>query len=269
MMAADGASSDGELGSVGLDGDSGERRADVPPLVVRGPGGTVTLSPGPVYRIGRDPDGDVVVNAPVVSWQHAQLLASAGQWLIQDTASTNGTFAGGQRVSRMQITGTVQFRLGHSEDGPLLVCSVPDAAPAALVGAAPAQATHAATALWPGHPAGDRQPTGITRVLGRALRIGRADDNDVVISDLQVSRRHAELRPLGGGLFQLTDTGSSNGTFVNGQRVTTAVVTEAVARRDFDSEDIVTDLINRAETGLQEAQRRGGNNVISLETVAI
>jgi ABC-type multidrug transport system ATPase subunit len=73
----------------------------------------------------------------------------------------------------------------------------------------------------------DRQPTGITRVLDRALLIGRADDNDVVIRDLQVSRRHAELRGFGSGRFQLTDTSSSNGTFVNGQRITTTVVTEA------------------------------------------
>ncbi len=38
------------------------------------------------------------------------------------------------------------------------------------------------------------------------------------------------------------------------QVTTSSVVTEAVARRDFDSEDIVTDLINRAEAGLQETQ---------------
>ena len=195
MTAADAASPDGELGTVGLDGES-RRRAGRRPAAgrARAAAAPVTLSPGPVYLIGRDPDADVVVDAPVVSWRHAQLLATAGQWLIQDAGSTNGTFSGGLRVRRMQITGTVEFRLGHPEDGPLLVCSVPDAAPAAPAGAGPAPATHAATALWPGHPAGDRQPTGITRVLDRALRIGRADDNDVVIDDLQVSRRHAELR---------------------------------------------------------------------------
>ena len=160
MTAADAASPDGELGAVGLDVDSGDGRPAAPPLVVRCPGGTVTLSPGQVYRIGRDPDGDVVVDAPVVSWRHAQLLATAGQWLIQDAGSTNGTFCGGQQVSRMQITGTVQFRLGHPEGGPLLVCSVPDAAPAALVGAGQAPATHAATALWPGHSAGRQAANG-------------------------------------------------------------------------------------------------------------
>jgi tetratricopeptide (TPR) repeat protein/GGDEF domain-containing protein len=42
-----------------------------------------------------------------------------------------------------------------------------------------------------------------------------------------------------------------------------ASVAEAVARPDYDSEDIVTELINRAEAGLEEAQGRGGNVVIA------
>ena len=51
-----------------------------------------------------------------------------------------------------------------------------------------------------------------------------------------------------------------------GVQVTTSVaVAEAIARQDFDSEDIVTDLINRAEAGLEEARKRGGNEVVSLE----
>jgi hypothetical protein len=134
MTPADEASPDGELGTVGLDAKPGGGQVGVPPLVVHGPGGTVTLPAGQVYLIGRDPGADVVVDAPQVSWQHAQLLATAGQWLIQDAGSTNGTFSGGLRVRRMRITGTVQFRLGHREDGPLLSCSVDGAAPAGPAG---------------------------------------------------------------------------------------------------------------------------------------
>jgi diguanylate cyclase (GGDEF)-like protein len=48
--------------------------------------------------------------------------------------------------------------------------------------------------------------------------------------------------------------------------VTTSVaIAEAISRQDYDSEDIVTDLINRAEAGLEEARKRGGNDVVSLE----
>ena len=43
-----------------------------------------------------------------------------------------------------------------------------------------------------------------------------------------------------------------------------ASVAEAVARLEYDSEDIVTELINRAEAGLDEARQRGGNSVVSL-----
>lgn len=51
-----------------------------------------------------------------------------------------------------------------------------------------------------------------------ALSVGRDAGNDVQLRDTEVSRRHAELRR-SGNTFLLTDLGSSNGTYVNGQRV--------------------------------------------------
>jgi FhaA, N-terminal domain/FHA domain len=48
--------------------------------------------------------------------------------------------------------------------------------------------------------------------------IGRSRDCDVVLSDPNVSRRHAELRPRGGG-WAIADLGSTNGVSVNGVRV--------------------------------------------------
>jgi diguanylate cyclase (GGDEF)-like protein len=52
----------------------------------------------------------------------------------------------------------------------------------------------------------------------------------------------------------------------DGAHVTISVaVAEAITRQDFDSEDIVTDLINRVEAGLEEARKRGGNEIVSLE----
>lgn len=55
---------------------------------------------------------------------------------------------------------------------------------------------------------------GTTRVS-----IGRAPNNQLVLTDTQVSGYHAEIRPEGEG-YCIVDLGSTNGTFVNGYRLT-------------------------------------------------
>lgn len=86
-------------------------------------------------------------------------------------------------------------------------------------------------------PGGDRQPTtvfdrdaapsravsgSLSRVipsLGEGVRIGRASDADIVVDDLLVSRHHALLRRSDEDGWELVDTGSANGTYVNGRRI--------------------------------------------------
>ena len=60
----------------------------------------------------------------------------------------------------------------------------------------------------------------------KAMRIGRGPHSDLVLSDLNVSRDHAELRKSPTGSYEIVDLGSHNGTFVNGQRVSSQVLTE-------------------------------------------
>ena len=45
-----------------------------------------------------------------------------------------------------------------------------------------------------------------------------------------------------------------------------AGIVEAVAKADYESEDIVTDLINRAEVSVEEARKRGGDTIVALES---
>lgn len=45
-----------------------------------------------------------------------------------------------------------------------------------------------------------------------------------------------------------------------------AGIVEAVAKHEFENEDIVTDLINRAEFSVEEARKKGGDTVVTLET---
>lgn len=62
--------------------------------------------------------------------------------------------------------------------------------------------------------------------LARSWRIGRSPHNDIVISDLGVSKQHAELHRSSAGTYSIIDLGSHNGTYVNGTRVDQAELTE-------------------------------------------
>lgn len=52
-----------------------------------------------------------------------------------------------------------------------------------------------------------------------AMRLGRSDQSDIVVKDSSVSSRHCDFIKEGGAVF-VRDLGSSNGTFVNEERVT-------------------------------------------------
>jgi adenylate cyclase len=60
---------------------------------------------------------------------------------------------------------------------------------------------------------------------GRVVVVGRAVTSDVPIYDPTISRRHAEVSLTDGGV-KVRDVGSSNGTFLNGARISEALATE-------------------------------------------
>ena len=57
------------------------------------------------------------------------------------------------------------------------------------------------------------------------IKIGKAKDNDFIANDPHVSRHHARLIREDGGNLLLEDTGSTNGTFVNGAQIVKKRVT--------------------------------------------
>lgn len=61
---------------------------------------------------------------------------------------------------------------------------------------------------------------------GQRLAIGRTKENDVSIDDVSVSKYHASIMINASGSLSVADTGSTNGTFVNGQRISYGKATE-------------------------------------------
>ncbi|MFF5916728.1 FHA domain-containing protein [Streptomyces flavochromogenes] len=257
----------------------------VPELVLELNGRTWTLDPSRSYTLGRDPQGDLVIDDARVSWRHATISWGGRSWVIEDHGSTNGTFLQGQRIHQVEIGPGSAVHLGNATDGPrlnLAAAGAPAHQQAAQARQQPAAAQtpahqapahqaaeQAAQAEWithqappqqgqqqvpqqnwqqqgppPVHPqaarqqvphqqghggpgAGasaayaDRSPTTFHQLaLGHVMRIGRALENELVVSDLQVSRHHAEFHATPDGRFEIRDLGSHNGTYVNGQPIT-------------------------------------------------
>ncbi|WP_371651835.1 MULTISPECIES: FHA domain-containing protein [unclassified Streptomyces] len=252
----------------------------MPELVLELNGRTWTLDASRSYTLGRDPQGDMVIDDARVSWRHATISWGGRSWVIEDHGSTNGTYVQGQRIHQMEIGPGSAVHLGNATDGPRL--NLTGAAAAAPAGAAAYSAPAAAQQApqqappqqqpqaggwapqqpqqqapqaqvpqqaWqqapqqqapahqppqaqvpqqqgPGQGAGasavygDRSPTTFHQVaLGRVMRIGRALENELVVSDLQVSRNHAEFHSTPDGRMEIRDLGSHNGTYVNGMPI--------------------------------------------------
>jgi len=111
-------------------------------------------------------------------------------------------------------------------------------------------ATKMIQAILPGSLTPDKPPGSAT--------IGRANDNDIVIQDVLASRHHAFLvdSPLG---LEIRDANSINGTFVNGVRVGSAVLSEGDVVTIGNIDLVLTNgnLIRRTEA----ATRSGGLEV--------
>ncbi|MGP4049036.1 FHA domain-containing protein [Streptomyces sp. 2A115] len=236
----------------------------MPELVLELNGRTWTLDASRPYTLGRDPQGDIVLDDARVSWRHATISWGGRTWVIEDHGSTNGTFVQGQRIHQMEIGPGSAVHLGNATDGPRLNLSgaaaaapqaQPQQQPYAAQGAPaapaagwaqqappeqqvpeqrvpeqgwqkPQQAAHIPPQQGPGGGAGappvygDRSPTTFHQLaLGRVMRIGRALENELVVSDLQVSRHHAEFHATPDGRYEIRDLGSHNGTYVNGMPI--------------------------------------------------
>jgi ABC-type multidrug transport system ATPase subunit len=183
--------------------------------------------------IGRGRDTSIYCFDPRVSRHHLTIRQDENGWLVEDAGSSNGTYRDGARVSRLRVVECARLLLGHPVDGEAI-----DFEPAKGRDPAPTLST-------------DLGRLATTHHLAPVLSIGRAPDNDIVLSDLLVSRHHAILSRDPQGRFGLADLGSHNGTFVNGQRVSSTVLHEG------DIVGIGAGLLRLTRDGLEEYTETG------------
>ena len=164
-----------------------------------------TPDPGNVITIGRDSDNDVVLDYPMVSGHHAKIVRAADHWLLVDLNSTNGTAIDRpeQRIREVFLPSEAMVYFG----------SLPVPASRLLGGNLQLGQKSHSTLHFSGEP----------------LILGRAPTCDVVLDYPMISARHARLQR-SAGKVTVEDLGSTNGTYVNGERISgkTAVAVGAV-----------------------------------------
>jgi len=158
---------------------------------------------GDQARIGRGADCDVVIAREEVSRAHALLTRERDGWTIEDLGSRNGTFVNEQRIDRSALREGDTIRLGEQ-----VRIEIPGARPAAA----------ARPGAWALVALGEDATLGRITLEPGATLVGRESPADLVISDLSVSRTHARLESDPAKLM-VTDLGSRNGTFRNGEAV--------------------------------------------------
>jgi hypothetical protein len=137
----------------------------------------------------------------------------------------------------------------------------PPAAPAAP----PAPAAPAAPPA-PAAPAAPPAPACVAWLLNRTspplqlftgakVLVGRAPDCGLVLDHASVSRRHAGLQVDGSGKIVLADLGSSNGTLLNGRRITQPVIVQPGDTIEVGPFELLVGPATRAPQGAKD--RRG------------
>jgi pSer/pThr/pTyr-binding forkhead associated (FHA) protein/S1-C subfamily serine protease len=200
----------------------------------------------PQAMIGRDPAATIGFGpeAKVVSGRHAELRHADDGWHIRDLQSRNGVFVNGRRVAgEARLAVGDEIRLGEtgprfrvaavSEDAAVPATRVERSAIAASEAAATAAVPAGSPRPAPPPPAPEIRPYAITLLAadsgrrfearGTRIRIGRGKECEirpVEGADAAVSRVHAELLVGATGALTLQDAGSTNGTLLNGERLT-------------------------------------------------
>lgn len=151
-----------------------------------------------IIKIGRSKNNDCVFDNPSVSSVHAVLTISEdGQTaVLRDLASTNGTFVNDKRLqSEVTVSKTDRIRFGSEQTSLAEILSRMS-----------------------------RTVVRSSNTPSRGLTIGKSPDNRIVMNHDDVSRRHAVLYKDTNGDIVIEDSNSTNGTYVNGTKITSTVL---------------------------------------------
>jgi len=218
-----------------LDGDAFGAPTVLLPVLVDEAGREFRLQPGENV-VGRA--GDVALDDGRVSRRHALVVLSDGAVAVCDLGSTNGTKARGEAVSGEMVPVSDGDELSFG--GKIMRLSLPGEAGKTSVGVSGRTAAldSAPTLAVPvGFLVDDLASFPFFKGENT---IGRKKDNAICVPDAFVSGFHAVLRV--GDDWVLEDLGSTNGTFVDGEKIESPTTVDARSALKFGDRTFRIDL---------------------------
>jgi ABC transport system ATP-binding/permease protein len=183
----------------------------------------ITLEEGKAseWLIGRDATAAISLPESQISRSHAILkYTSDGQFYITDLGSTNGTLINGKRIEP-DISNSVSLRdtINLAENaGIFLVISQSVEAHQPDVEANPSPLKNEQSKKM------ENQNNLLNKLKENdRIVIGRSTECDFILSQPFISRKHALLEKNDNNLYILTDLNSTNGTYVNGKKISGSV----------------------------------------------
>ena len=176
--------------------------------------------------IGRAEENPVgLFGDPSVQQRHAVIERRGADYVIRNLAIQDGTFVNGNRIETVDLRDGDRINIGGYEMMFHLRGTSAPAREQASLTVDTVNPAHVATRLaganakleGPSLVDASGQPYPVR--AGTVTRIGRALDNEIVVSHSSVSRHHASIEN-SNGVFAVKDLNSQNGTFVGNRRVT-------------------------------------------------
>jgi pSer/pThr/pTyr-binding forkhead associated (FHA) protein len=181
-----------------------------------------------VATVGRASTNDIVVSDPKVSRSHARIECTAAGYTIEDLHTANGTCVNGEAVSHAVLRPGDVITLGSTTLKFESISDRPDV-DATIVDETGTEEDVAENSI-PIRLHDNKVARVIVRsgdtinefaLQGEALSIGRAPDNDIILTLPNVSRHHARVERTASG-YILRDLNSENGTWMERCRITQA-----------------------------------------------
>ena len=188
-------------------------------LLIEWENDSVVLDPDKQYVLGRDPSSDIQVNSSKLSRAHLRISFIKGCWELSDLGSSNGSFANNKKFDKHSLTKVTVIHLGGLDNLSFTFTPLTSGATNLKNSQKVKELGQTKLSKFTPYEYLDDQP-GPKRVrLQQRIRIGRDTTSDWHIEDINVSRTHAEIVQNASGGYDIVDLKSTNGTFLNGNRI--------------------------------------------------